>query len=341
MKINWIVSNIENKLKNAILTDNIRNQVIYSRMLSDLSYASSSERERISREDFIEKLNQFDLSYFYNSFFNIISFLYEKIIDKDYSFECETDEKRESEELIKLCRDFYKKNDKDSFNMFKRIIRNDNIFEFLNNRDLPFMGRTYYINQEEYYVLVNGRNYFEDTLSIIHETKHIDMYIRGYNNGLTIYNELAPILYEMYMIDYLSQMENTGNLKITNINKYIQLIRKLGFQMSLIKELKSTRLPNEAFQYLYNNYDRLYDEYDLENVYKVLNVGYSKKTIGSIISFIVALDVYLNCKINNVNNVLSLYLFGKYKFQPSILNGILEYIDELYKPYKNSKVKKK
>ena len=247
----------------------------------------------------------------------------------------------ESEDIIKICKDFYKQGDKDSFSMFKRIIKSNNSIQYIDNRDLSFLGRTYYINQDEYYMLINGRNYLEDSIATIHECKHVDMYLRGYNKGLPIYNELAPIIYEMSMIDYLDKIDDIGNLRINNINKYVQLIRKIGYQINLIKDLKSTKHMSDNFDLIYTNYYQLYDEFKLGEIYNVLNVGYSRSVIGKIISFIVGLDIYVNANQNNINNLISCYIFGIYKLEQNILNSVLEYIEEIYKSYDKSKIKKK
>jgi len=344
MKLNWIVSDIENKIKNVKLSHDevsIKNQFIYGKMLSDLSYTSSTKKNHISREDFFERLNEFELSYFYNPFFNLINEIYKYISDYDYEFEYAEYEYMEPENVIKVCKDFYKQGDKDSFTMFKRILKSDNSIQYIDNRDLSFLGRTYYISQDEYYILINGRNYLENIIATIHECKHVDMYLRGYNKGLPIYNELAPIIYEMNMIDYLEKIDDIGNLKINNINKYIQLIRKIGFQINLIKDLKSTKHESDSFELIYNNYEQIYDEYRIEELYNVLNVGYSRSVIGKIISFIVGLDIYINGSQNNINNLITCYIFGIYKLEPSILDDVLEYINQIYKCYDKEKIKKK
>ena len=344
MKLNWLVDDIENKLKNAKLyidDTTIRKQLVYSCMLADLNDITSSKGKFIEREEFFEKLKEFDLSYFYSPFFNLISLVYDKVNNIKYTSFSEDIEKKEPEDVVKYCKSFYKQIDKESFSAFKRIMKNDNCIQFKDEINNKFMGRTYYINQDEYYILINGKNYLEDSLALVHEVKHIDMNLRGYNNGLQTYSELAPILYEMYMIDYLEDIEDIGLTRINNINKYIELIKKIGNQMDLIKNLKSTKLPSDIYAYIYNNYNDIYNEYNLEEIYKVLCNGYSKRVISEIISFIVAIDIYLNVKPNNINNILTLYIFGIYKIKPDILDSSLEYIEDIYKPFGNTKIKKK
>lgn len=344
MKLNWSVDDIENKLKNTKLyiDDNtIKKQLVYSCMLTDLNDITSSKGKFIEREEFFEKLKDFDLSYFYSPFFNLISYAYDKLNDIKYTSTLEAREKKEPEDIVKYCKSFYKQVDKDSFSTFKRIVKNDNCIHFMDNIHNRFMGRTYYINQDEYYILINGRNYIEDSLALVHEIKHVDMNIRGYNIGLQTYNELAPILYEMYMVDYLENIEDIGLTRVNNINKYVELIKNIGNQMNLIKNLKSTKLPGDMYDFVYSNYNDIYNNYRLEDIYKVLCNGYSKRVISEVISFMVAIDIYLNVKPNNINNVLALYIFGIYKIKPDILDSSLEYIEDMYKPFGNTKIKKK
>ena len=111
-------------------------------------------------------------------------------------------------------------------------------------------------------------------------------------------------------------------------------------QIEFIKSLKSFNDPNNTYQDVYENYDLYYDEYDLLKIYDILKNGYSQKEIGNIISFIVAIDLYNNCKIKEVNNILSCYMFGIYKLQPKIVDGVLDYVSTQFKPYKKDKIKK-
>lgn len=346
MNFNWIVSDIEEKLKHSMtFSTNNTKTTIYSKMLSDLNNNKMHTVSKISRDVFFENLMYFDLKCFDNPFFKLISYIAANLKEYDLMINSPTQEKKNHSHTIKLCKDFYKKNDKDSALYFKKIIKTPGIFQFMYNPNNLFLGRTYILSSDEYYILINGKNYLEDSLSTIHETKHVEMAIKGYNKGISLYQELPSILYELYMIDYLSTIDDNKmevlRLRLCNLNKYLENIKKIDEQIKLIKNLKKDNDIHNLYQNLYENYDLYYDEYNLYELNDILINGFSQKETGAIISFIVAIDIYLNSRMSNVNNVLSCYIFGVYKMKPSMIDGILEYITSTFRPYEkiNKKIK--
>lgn len=346
MNYSWDIKDIEEKLENAVSSsENNKRFVIYQKMISDLKNASNPIIPKVSRDEFFENLNKFDISYFDTPFFNLVTYIDANIKTDDLELDNFIQERKNPSHTIKLCKDFYKKNDKDSYAYFKKIIKIPNIIHFTSNPYNYFLGRTYILSKNEFYMLINGRDYLEDSLSTIHETKHVEMTIKGYNNGISLYQELPSILYELYMIDYLSTVDENrievSKIRIYNAKKYLDSIKMMSEQIKLIKQLKNKKDSYNMYQNLYENYDLYYDEYHLYNLNEILVCGYQQKEIGRIISFIVAIDIYLNSRMSNVNNVLSCYMFGVYKMKPSMIDNILEYINSIFKPYQKDKINKK
>lgn len=346
MKYSWDIEGIENKL-NMANESSSNNKVIglnvYSRMLADLSVPKRIN-PKISKEYFFKKIDNFDVKSFDNNIFKLINYMASDLENTEYSNKYNFDNKKTDSTVIKICKDFYKRNDKDSLNYFKRITNKENTIQFINT-SAPFLGRSYIINASEFYILVNGKNYLEDSISLIHESKHIEMYFKGYNKGITHYEELSSILYELCMIDYLIKTDSNkkaiNNIQMRTIDKYVSLIISLSNYINYIKKLKESDI---FYKNIEENYDIFYNTDKLGNIYSILNEKVLEKEIGKIISFIVAIDIYLNSNMSNVNNVLSCYIFGIYKLKPGIIDNVLEYIKELYEPYncdKTNKIKKK
>lgn len=346
MKFNWVVSNIEEKLKESVnvSTDSIKT-IIYNKMLTDLKNDKIPTIPKISRNIFFENLVNFNLEYFNTPFFNLINYIALNLEEYNLDFITSIQEKKNPSHTIKLCKDFYKKNDRDSSMYFKKIINTPHVIHFMYNPNNSFLGRTYILSRDEYYMLINGRDYLEDSLSTIHETKHVEMAIKGYNNGISLYQELPSILYELYMIDYLSSVGDNKievtRLRMSNLNKYLDSIKRMNEQVKLIKKLKNDKDVHNTYQNVYENFDLYYDDFSLYKINDILVNGFSPKEIGQIISFIVAIDIYLNSRVSNVNNVLSCYMFGVYKMKPSMIDGVLEYITSVFRSYKKEKINKK
>ena len=347
MKYFWDIDTIKSQIKEANDSNSefvIDKAKIYSRMLVDLSVPKKEKTPKIIKEKFFEQIDNFDINYFDNSIFKLISYFGSQISDFDIDFDLNYHDKKNGNVIVKICKDFYKRNDKDSLQYFKKIIqRNDRIY-FNENKSSSFMGRAYIISSSDYYILINGRNYLEDSLALIHETKHVEQVMKGYNKGISHYEELSSILYELYMIDYLHQVDdnksNVSVLQMQNLDKYINKINVISECIDFIKKIKDDDILYENIKV---NYDLYYDIYHLEDVYNILNYGISDKDIGTIISFIVALHIYLNSNMSNINNVLSCYIFGIYKMKPNMLDNVLEYITSMYRPYmlNDTNIKKK
>ena len=337
MKFYWDVDTIKSKIDQANNSDSKiakDSAKIYSRMLVDLSVPKNNKERKVSKEHFFNKLDTFDTSYFDNSIFKLIVYMNSKLGDIDCCFDLNYHEKKTGNIIVKMCRDFYKKNDKESLTYLKRIVSNEGRIYFNENAMSSFMGRSYIISSSDYYILINGRNYLEVAISLIHETKHIEQNLKNYNQGITHYSELSSILYELYMIDYLRQIvdnkSNVSILQMQNLDKYVKKIQIISESIELINRLKDDK---SFYDNMYINYDVYYEQDLFYNCFNILNGGIPESEIGYIISFVVALDIYLKSNINNVNNVLSCYIFGIYKMKPSIIDNILEYLTSMYRPY--------
>lgn len=346
MKYNWNTDDINEKMSEYALQteESLKYYYVYRSMLFDLGYFKEDNHPKISRDEFFSELEKFDVNYFDNQFFDLITYISNAISDYELNIKNSLSVKKDANYIIKTCKDFYKRNDKESYNYFNKIVKQSDRIKFLSGKEnSTFLGRSYILSKNNYYILINGSNYLEDTVALIHEGKHVENAMKSYKGTIDLYQELSSILYELYMIDYLIQIndknEETLNLKIKTINKYITHITKMANQIEFIKALKSFNDPNNTYQDVNENYDLYYKEYNLLKIYDIMKNGYSQKEIGSLVSFIVAIDLYNNCKIKEVNNVLSCYMFGVYKLQPKIVDGVLEYVSTQFKPYKQEKIK--
>lgn len=346
MKYNWCAEDINEKMSEyAFQTEeSLKNYYVYRSMLFDMGYFKEDNHPKISRDEFFSELEKFDENYFNSPFFDLIKYISNAITDYELNIETLYLEKKEPSYVIKICKDFYKKNDKESYSYFNKIVKQTDRIHFLSGREHnDFLGRSYILSKNNYYILINGFNYLEDTIALIHECKHVENSIKSYKGTIDLYQELSSIVYELYMIDYLSQNQDrkdeTLKLRIKTINKYITHINKMANQIDFIKAMKNFNDPNNTYQDVYENYDLYYEEYGLLKIFDILKNGYSQKEIGSLVSFIVAIDLFRNCKIKEVNNILSCYLFGIYKLQPKIVDGVLDYVSTQFKPYKKEKIK--
>ena len=74
--------------------------------------------------------------------------------------------------------------------------------------------------------------------------------------------------------------------------------------------------------YLYYGEDELFD------IYTIMQRGFSEKSIGNVVSFLVSIYIYMNSTLNNATNAISLYMFGMRKLKPSMVDDIIKFLKE-------------
>lgn len=330
MKYGWNTEDVKRQLDQA--KKNKLDQLkayVYTSMLTDIKVLPKEKRASVDRDDFFDTCSNFNLGYFNSSFFRMVEYLSDVFSDIELDEEPPVFVEDSPEEVISLCRDFYKRRDKNNLNYFKRLTNVQERIQFVRgNLNNPFAGRTYIISPNEYYVLVNGLNSLQDTSIMIHESKHVEGLMKGYSNGISLYQELPSYIYEMHSFDYLDyigyQGTDVGWLRRQTVYKYVSMIRKMAKQINIIKRLFND---TEFFSAVYDGYEWCSAEYGLDEIYRVLKQGYPESTISNIISFVVGTDLYLNTPMNNLDHILSCYIFGMYKMKPGIIDGIVKYVD--------------
>ena len=334
MKYTWKIEDIKkqlDKLQKSSRLDDLSNleKYIYTSMLTDIGVLPKEKPVAISRDEFFEVCSNFNLDYFNSSFFRMVKYLANMFADIDLDEKPPTLVEESPDSVISVCRDFYKRHDKNNLNYFKRMISIPERINFVKgNLHNPFAGRTYIISPNSFYVLINGVNAIHDIAITIHESKHVEGLAKGYQAGISLYQELPSYIYEMQSLDYLSYIgyenEAVSWLRRQTVYKYVCQIRKMAKHMDIIKKLFDD---TDFFSAVYDGYDWCREEYGLDEIYNVLKQGYPKSTISNIISFVVGTDIYLHTPSNNIDNVLSCYIFGMYKMKPGIIHGIVDYVE--------------
>lgn len=339
MRLGWNVSNIKEKMANLDCNTQNLERFIYTNMLNDINVLNDVKVDKIDKKLFFEVYNKMDFKYFQTPVFKVLSYLSSNIKKINYKDE-EQNKYQEEKIIMKICHSFYKKKNKDSFSNFKKIISLSNRIHFSQKINKNILGRTYIISPNDFYCLINSKDYLQACLTTIHEFKHIENVIKGYDKGFYLYQELPSILYEFYMLDYLDleeELDVVNNLRYKNINKYINILNDLIFKIEILEKMHS----DEVFlSNIYQNYDLYYEQLNLREIYYILKNGCSK-TISQLISFLVAIDIYVNSNLENASNAISGYIFGIYKMNPIVVDNVIEYVESLNNKQKNKeKIKK-
>lgn len=347
MKYGWNIKEIEdkkNKLETPLAGHKSVDRFVYDRMLRDYNLSFREFKINLGPVSFFKTVDKFDLKYFDSPFFKIISYIAPKVADLDFNYSCVFSASLGDDETIKICKDFYKKVDKSNFSYFKQFASVPSRIQFIeDNNSNPFNGRSYIINNTEFYVLVNYRNYIQDIITFYHESKHIENKLKGYDEGIGLYQELPSILYSHYMFDHLNllgdNLYESQCVKKDLLSKYCRLIVKINEQVEYIKRLKTD---SNFYNNIKQNYSLYYEEDELFDLYTIMQRGFSEKSIGNVVSFLVSIYIYMNSSLNNVENAVSLYMFGMHKLKPSMVDDIVNFLkDEFNNAPNEKKIKQK
>ena len=330
MKYGWNISEIEEKKNRLKKSFNNVDRYIYDRMLMDYNLKFRDFTITLNPKTFFKTVDKFDLKYFDSPFFQIISYIAPQIENLDFTYSCVFSPSLTDEDTVKICKDFYKKVDKSNFNYFKQFVSIPSRIQFIkDNNTNPFNGRSYIISNNEFYVLVNFRNYIQDIITFYHESKHIENKLKGYDEGIGLYQELPAILYTFYMFDHLTLIgDNQYESQCVRkelLSKYCKLIVKINNQVKYIKRLKTD---SNFYDNINQNYLLYYGEDELFDIYTIMQRGFSEKSIGNVVSFLVSIYIYMNSTLNNATNAISLYMFGMRKLKPSMVDDIIKFLKE-------------
>lgn len=344
MKYKWQVDNIKRELAsidNPILDVDKKKKQIYTSMLFDIGVIEKESRPHIKCDDFFDACMSFDMSYFNTSFFRMLNFLNKAFINLNLDEDVQNVKETSLDYVVSLARDYYKRYDKNNLNYFKKIISNPSRINFVNDKLAHFLGRSYILSSNEYYILITAPNFLAQTSTLVHEAKHVEGRLKGYDNGISLYQELPSYIHELKTLDYLeiisNEKENINIIRKQLIYKYIMMIRKIASQQELIEKLL---YDGDFFSTISANYDYYYDEYHFDELYDIMVHGYQASTLSHIISFIVGTDIYLNTPKGNIDNVVSCYLFGMFKMRPNIVEGIIKYVNDVLKPKEDTQSNK-
>ncbi len=329
----WTKEDIEKRLEIMKVNGNYdyESATMFEKILNDMKEKKSKQPRYIDKKYFFYALKKFDLNYFDSSFIRMIDYISKRLerLKLDVG---EINSQFESFEAVQdRCKTFFKRGDKADFAFFKRImVNNADRFKLYREESLSFCGRTYFLDENDFYVLINGYNSLHEMTIAVHEIKHIENMYKGYNNGAMLYEELPSLLYQLYALDYLidtkEDYDTSMELLRRHFIKYIKMILDVKEKSDIVRRL----LTDENFySNIYENYHIYYDTYRLREIFDFLRFGISDLQIGYIVSFLASVDIYLNSVRKNSEHALSGYLFGLYKIKPHMLDYSIDYFESI------------
>lgn len=337
MAYGWQIGKI--KSKSSELSNSPKEVIekeLYREMLSDYSHENEDENN-VSRAQFKRAITRFDVAD-YQEELNLIFYFGEQLSHLDLKLPVPKLEYYPEEYIINLGKIYMRRKEPNDYPYFRKIASCHDRIQFCYTAPKnSFLGKSYFLDKDDYYILVNSINGIQDTVTLLHESTHVENYIKYGINLSKYYAELAPITREHYSFDMLSSYDEDSEVEKQRINSlyhYLVRILKLYNAINMILFLKRNQ---GNLKQLLSDFDTFSIYIDVPYLYALLN-GALECEIGYALSFIASLDIYLNCTSNEANLFVTGYQIGIRNVSCKVIDRVVPYLLTTLTPYQKEKI---
>jgi hypothetical protein len=339
MKYGWQIKEIEDKLSklpDKELSTHYENvsRLVYEEMLSDYSGKIGVMHSDNAKTDFIKAVQEFDFNDINSNHLNVAIYLGE--IFKELEFEMPSIQLPNYglEEIVDISKVYMRRKESGNNYLFKKIISNPKRLHIKFNQSIyNFLGKSYILSDSEFYVLINGINGVQDTVSFLHESGHIEDFFRKKESLPLRYLELASLTREHYAFDFMRGIENEEDVekaRKVSLYHYLARIIRLYNTIMLVMTLNSDQ---EYFASVLDEHEKKKLNINMTGITGILQSNFEEELMY-ITSFIASLDIYLNCLQEEAPMFVSMYQMGKRDVTVKVIDRIIPYLCDVfsYKP---------
>ncbi len=334
MAYNWQMDKLILESNNAKLEDMEKN--VYQEMIADYS-GKRIDIPSISKAQFRRAINQFQLSN-YKEELDLILYFGRMFSSLDLDLPTPILNRYPESDVINLAKIYMRRKEPNDFPYFRRIVNCQGRIQF--NYIAPkdyFLGKTYFLDSNSYYILINSINGIQDTVTLLHESSHVEGYLKYGFNLSKYYAELAPITREHYSFDMLRTYdlsEEVEKQRILSLYHYLARTIKFWNAILFIMDLKNN---TNHWKQSMADFQTFSQYFDVPYIYGLLTTTLEQE-IGYTLSFIASLDIYSHCSSQESNIFITSYQIGTRKVTQKSIDRVVVYLLEVLKPYQ--KVKK-
>ncbi len=291
----------------------------------------------ISKAQFRRALNQFSISN-YKEEVDLLIYFGQMLSSLNLDLPKPSLERYSESDVINLAKIYMRRNEPNDYPYFRRLVNCQERIQF--NYMAPidfFLGKTYFLSSNNYFVLINSINGIQDTVTLLHEASHIEEYLKYGFNLSKYYAELAPITREHYSFDLLHTYADKSEVekqRILSLNHYLSRIMKLWYGIRFIMDLRENA---NYWKQQMANFDAFATNVNVPYIYGLLT-NELENEIGYFLSFVASLDIYSHCTAQESNIFITSYQIGARKVTSKNINRVVVYLLDILKPYQ--KVKK-
>ena len=338
MRYGWKIEEIENRLK--IPSNDETTKAVYQEMIDDYYGKNDVNDFKVTKSMFFDAIEEFKQSDNYNLDSTIAIYFGALFSSNVIDYPVVNLPNYPTEQIVGTANDFIKKH-WDSYYFFKRVTNNGarlQHFEMANPK--TFLGKSYLIHKNEYYMLINGIHGVQDTITLIHEGTHIEDYIRLIGKVPVKYRELSALTREHYGFDYMEQYEDVdevSNARAISLFHYLARAIDLYEAVALAINLNSN---DDLYYYASEHFDKFSSETEVNKIFRILSEDFAEE-VDYVSSLILSLEIYFNCEAKEAPHFISIYQSGIRPLSFKIVDRIAPRLLEILSKKSSHKGKEK
>ncbi len=337
MTYGWQIGEIKSKVKR-----NSNSQIeaiekdVYQEMILDYSHKNLN-KSRVNKAQFKRAVTRFEFSN-YQEELSLILYFGECLFHLDIDIPNLNLERYPEKDVINLGKIYMRRKEPNDYPYFRKITNCPEKIQFCYTAPKnTFLGKSYFLDRDNYYILINSVNGIQDTVTLLHESSHVETYMKYGINLSRYYAELSPITREHYCFDMLKNYDESSEVekqRTISLNHYLMRIMKLCNAIHIILSLKKN--PSSLKEWL-SDFDTISTYIDISYLYKLLTNSLESE-IGYALSFIASLDIYSNCTPQEANLFITTYQIGTRKVSIKSIDRTVSYLLETLRPYQKVKI---
>ena len=336
MAYRWNIKDIEAQLEQPDTMVSTDEKDVYREMIADYSH-QEQPFDGVNVHQFRKALNHFRFSAYKNEI-DAILYFGNQLLNMELKMPEIKRIRYREQDVVSFASTYMRRKEPNDFGYYKKVVGRKNRihFDYLASED-TFLGKSYFLSEDEYYLYVHRVGGMQDSVTLLHESCHIENYLKYGLNLSSFYAELAPMTREHYAFDLLrtyGSEEEVEKERFISLNHYFAKIMKLYEALLFLNNLKK----NKSFlRQNFVRYDEFYECFDVPYLYGLLT-GMMEQEIGYALSFMASLDIYNHSAPERSNLFITSYQIGTRTVTPKVIDRVLPYLTDEFKPYQ--KVKK-
>jgi len=334
MKYGWQIDDIKKKLSEEENNDSVIAQYkkdVYTEMLEDHSTSIKEEVFRLTPNHFIQAIKDFKFNvdenvnvsyaFYFGGVFSDDEFVLPDVDLPMYPIE----------KVVEKAKSFIRRNDNSSYYFIRKLFdRKSRIHMTQVCPFSTFLGKSYILEKNDHYILINSVNGVQDVVTLLHEATHIEENKKSANDISKPFKELGPLTREHYLFDFMEKFEDpeeVNNARINSLYHYLGRAIRLYETVTLVNNIKA----NNSVHYIKNNFDTFSQNLDVQSVYEFITSDIDAE-VDYILSLIASLDIYLNSSPSDSHFFMSMYQTQMASINSKTLDTVTSYlVDTMYK----------